>query len=307
MQNRFFRDWHRAEYYNARNYDQMTGRFMQTDPVFAERAGFDSYDPYSYVASNPVNFTDPTGESWLSQRAKGIGGPKFWKDFKQALPVIAYVGFTLTLFAIAGGPAALLGALQYAGIGAAIGLAGGGALGYAFGGLKKSRLNKLNWNDERAKEYAKKGAEVGAVAGFGAGMGFYYASEMAIGVAFGWQVFAGASYSATVLGAAYNASLSDVFDGLKQIRYNERKPLSKKGTKEKMLSEYDYNGDGHMDIPELYVASKTGLRKSQVDMNHDGRASNVEGLIYAMGRNNFGPDWDKYLMYLYANGIPFGM
>jgi len=37
---------------------------MQTDPVFAERAGFDSYDPYSYVASNPVNFTDPTGESW---------------------------------------------------------------------------------------------------------------------------------------------------------------------------------------------------------------------------------------------------
>jgi len=37
---------------------------MQTDPKFTERAGFDSYDPYSYVASNPVNFRDPTGERW---------------------------------------------------------------------------------------------------------------------------------------------------------------------------------------------------------------------------------------------------
>ena len=50
---------------------------MQTDPVFAERAGFDAYDPYSYVASNPVNFTDPTGKKWtwdaLSKPMRIIG------------------------------------------------------------------------------------------------------------------------------------------------------------------------------------------------------------------------------------------
>jgi len=77
--------WPMGKYYNARNYDQMTGRFMQTDPVFAERRGFDSYDPYSYVASNPINFTDPSGASWLSQAAKGLGGKKFWGGVRNVI------------------------------------------------------------------------------------------------------------------------------------------------------------------------------------------------------------------------------
>ena len=53
---------------------------MQTDPVFTERSGYDSYDPYSYVASNPVNFTDPTGERSCFAKAVGhyitVTGPK---------------------------------------------------------------------------------------------------------------------------------------------------------------------------------------------------------------------------------------
>jgi len=48
-------------------YDPETGRFLQPDPVHNETAGIDSYDRYSYVSGNPVNFTDPTGESAVSQ------------------------------------------------------------------------------------------------------------------------------------------------------------------------------------------------------------------------------------------------
>ncbi|HMY45189.1 MAG TPA: RHS repeat-associated core domain-containing protein [Leptospiraceae bacterium] len=49
--------------YNARLYDQETGRFLQPDPVHSEHVGYDNYDRYQYVHSNPVNFTDPTGET----------------------------------------------------------------------------------------------------------------------------------------------------------------------------------------------------------------------------------------------------
>ena len=51
--------------YNARLYDQETGRFLQPDPVHSEHVGYDNYDRYQYVHSNPVNFTDPTGETAL--------------------------------------------------------------------------------------------------------------------------------------------------------------------------------------------------------------------------------------------------
>jgi len=51
---------------------------MQTDPVFYEIPGFDSYDSYSYVMSNPTNFMDPTGEkmcapNWVSAGAVTTG------------------------------------------------------------------------------------------------------------------------------------------------------------------------------------------------------------------------------------------
>jgi RHS repeat-associated protein len=57
--------------YKARIYDPETGRFLQPDPKHSERAGFDNWDRYQYANNNPVNFTDPTGESWLSERFKG--------------------------------------------------------------------------------------------------------------------------------------------------------------------------------------------------------------------------------------------
>ena len=49
--------------YNARLYDPSLGRFLSVDPKIADPQGTQSINPYSYVGNNPLNATDPTGES----------------------------------------------------------------------------------------------------------------------------------------------------------------------------------------------------------------------------------------------------
>ena len=53
-------------YYNARYYDPAIGRFVTADTIVPEN-GKDpqGFNRYSYVKNNPVNYTDPSGHSWL--------------------------------------------------------------------------------------------------------------------------------------------------------------------------------------------------------------------------------------------------
>jgi RHS repeat-associated protein len=63
LQNREFSDGSGLEFYdfNARTYDQQTGRFIQIDPL-ADEGGQDNWTPYHYCANNPILNTDPDGE-----------------------------------------------------------------------------------------------------------------------------------------------------------------------------------------------------------------------------------------------------
>ena len=55
------REWDKETglyYYRARYYDPMEGRFVRKDPI-----GFEGgINLYNYVESNPINYTDPSGE-----------------------------------------------------------------------------------------------------------------------------------------------------------------------------------------------------------------------------------------------------
>lgn len=68
-------------HYKARLYSPSLGRFLQTDPIGYD----DQINLYAYVANDPVNSTDPSGQNkvtWLVETAKGL-----WKRVseKQAL------------------------------------------------------------------------------------------------------------------------------------------------------------------------------------------------------------------------------
>ncbi len=60
------------DYYNARYYDPVVGRFISADSV---QGNFSGSDPYAYVGGNPESYTDPTGQLVCDE----VCGPK---DFK---------------------------------------------------------------------------------------------------------------------------------------------------------------------------------------------------------------------------------
>jgi RHS repeat-associated protein len=57
--------------FGARHYDPVLGRFMGVDALAEES---DDLSPYTYVANNPMNFTDPDGMQYTTQNiGSGIG------------------------------------------------------------------------------------------------------------------------------------------------------------------------------------------------------------------------------------------
>jgi RHS repeat-associated protein len=60
---------------NGRVYDPELGRFLSADPNVSVAADLQAYNRYSYVANNPLRYTDPTGYSWYSF----LTSPSFWE------------------------------------------------------------------------------------------------------------------------------------------------------------------------------------------------------------------------------------
>ena len=58
----------------ARYYDSTAARFCSADPVGGEMDDPQTWDRYSYVRNDPINLTDPNGESWLNWLIDGIIG-----------------------------------------------------------------------------------------------------------------------------------------------------------------------------------------------------------------------------------------
>ena len=59
---------------NGRVYDSSIGRFLSADPHIQDPYDTQSYNRYTYVRNNPLNLTDPSGYSWLSDRIDKIVG-----------------------------------------------------------------------------------------------------------------------------------------------------------------------------------------------------------------------------------------
>ncbi len=55
------------DYFGARYYASMQGRFVSTDPVLSSGHPMNpqSWNRYSYVGNNPLKLTDPNGEMWV--------------------------------------------------------------------------------------------------------------------------------------------------------------------------------------------------------------------------------------------------
>jgi len=65
-------------YYRTRYYDAGVGRFLTKDKFPSDLIEPSSINRYSYVANNPLNFVDPTGEIFLIPSLGTIGKAVFW-------------------------------------------------------------------------------------------------------------------------------------------------------------------------------------------------------------------------------------
>jgi len=75
-------------YYKARVYDPKWGRFLQTDPIGSK----DDLNLYAYTADDPVNATDPTGQTVKISLGCDTGSPQCAKLWAETRDAAGYLG-----------------------------------------------------------------------------------------------------------------------------------------------------------------------------------------------------------------------
>ena len=274
---------------------------MQTDPVFAERAGFDSYDPYSYVHSNPVNFTDPTGA--ISLKLGSLGDKVIEETEKAIQQAYNQIAKAIKNTLVATVKAAILiptGFIAAAVLGI-VTLDPLGSIGYVYGGLHGTNFTDethfVDWNEERARSYRDFVKEAGYPVAIGAVVG------SVLGGATGNPGWAA---TGAKIGATIGAQLGGSREAASEWPPQDRRNMASKGkfSASWFLSEYDYNGDGQVDMNEYGIAWNTGARKNQMDLNRSGKISLGEATLYLFETtkdHNSKINWDYLMMYGYAN------
>ena len=121
-------------YMQARYYDPRLGRFLSNDPVGFSEGGPAYFNRYMYVANDPINMTDPTGEFGVFGAAVGaaIGGAvsygaQVYKDVKGGASLREAATSTAALKA--GATGALTGALVGSGAGLVTSTVGAALIG----------------------------------------------------------------------------------------------------------------------------------------------------------------------------------
>ena len=130
------------DYALARYYDSSMGRFCSADPLEGTPGDPQSWNRYAYVRNNPVNITDPSGESWLSWFVDAVigliavlsipftGGGSIIMDFESGDIAAAVTTISTSAATAAPGVGMMYGFGQ---VGSAYGAGGMGASSFAGG------------------------------------------------------------------------------------------------------------------------------------------------------------------------------
>lgn len=186
-------------YFKARHYDAELGQFLSADTVVADTSDPSTLNRYAFAGGNPVNFTDPTGRSFLSvlgdigsSIVSGVTAAGEWivDNADVIVDVITVIVIAAVVIAavVVLGPALLAGTLGLAGfaaLGAAIGFAVGGGIALGLG-------------------YNLATSEFWAAAGLGAGIGALVGASFAVwgpAALGGGKVALGAAAKSALIGA----------------------------------------------------------------------------------------------------------
>ena len=161
--------------YGARLYDPALGRFISADSIVQDSGDLQTFNRYSYCSNNPLIYTDPSGNSWLSH-ALGHSGTHILDSIIEGFAAAAVFATVAILEAGTWGTATSLSSvlLQLGWEDLAI----AGAAGGAVGGATSAALNGGNLSS--ILQGTVMGAAMGAVTA-GITGGFAPVDRVAVG------------------------------------------------------------------------------------------------------------------------------